>query len=245
MQMLVKIYRRNIYGIIGTLVFHILLFLVFILANVDIKGDSKPDEVIIEFPDILPEPEEEIVEQEKETENTREQTAQNDLTNVASNRLATENTTQSADEYIDDEFQKEIEAAKQLAADVNKQLSKKVVSLDDIKMPVETTEGMNPDSIKNIIYAGESNIVYFLKNRYHIRLPIPVYLAQGGGTVEVDIVVNQNGKVIKASAKRKGNIHDEQIYLYAETAAKRTVFNTDYSAPSAQKGTIRYTFVAQ
>ena len=72
---------------------------------------------------------------------------------------------------------------------MNKQLSKEVKDIEEFAMPEETTEGMHPDSIKNTIYSGESNIHYFLEDRYHRRLPIPVYLAQGGGLVVVDIVV--------------------------------------------------------
>jgi hypothetical protein len=112
-------------------------------------------------------------------------------------------------------------------------------------MPVQTTEGMNPDSIKNVIYTGESNIVYYLENRYHVRLPIPVYLAQGGGLVVVDIAVNRQGQVIQAEPRSNPAIRDEQIYLYAKAAASRTIFNTDPSAPESQKGTIHYTFIAQ
>ena len=112
-------------------------------------------------------------------------------------------------------------------------------------MPEETTEGMDPDSIKNTIYSGESNIHYFLENRYHLRLPIPVYLAQGGGLVVVDIVVNRRGKVIQADVKNSGDLKDPMLEIYARQAAQRTVFNTDESAPAQQKGTISYTFVAQ
>jgi hypothetical protein len=62
-------------------------------------------------------------------------------------------------------------------SDVNNQLqSKEKVTKnnwEDIKMPVQSTEGMNPDSISNTIYTGESNIVYYLENRYHRRLSHP------------------------------------------------------------------------
>jgi hypothetical protein len=105
-----------------------------------------------------------------------------------------------------------VEAAKQLVSNVNKNLAKETVDLSDIEMPVETTEGMDRDSIKNVIYAGESNIVYYLENRYHLRLPVPVYLSQGGGTIIVDIVVNRQGEVIEAepsagAPKRNNPIH--------------------------------------
>ena len=132
-----------------------------------------------------------------------------------------------------------------MSSDVSNQLSKEIVDIKDIEMPVETTEGMEPDSIKNVIYAGESNIVYYLNNRYHVSLPNPLYLAHGGGKVIVDIVVNQQGKVVKATPRRNSNIRDEQIFIYAKTSALNTVFNADNKASALQKGSIHYTFIAQ
>lgn len=246
MSSIVKIYKQNIYGIMGTLLFHIFVVLAFLLADVDMKGSPKEDELLIEFPDIVPE--EKVVEeqQQKAPDDNRVDNSERAFqTNAASNKMATKNTTKSADEFFDDDYQKEIEAARKLTADVSNQLSKKIVDINDIKMPVENTDGMNPDSIKNVVYAGESNIVYYLENRYHRSLPIPVYLSQGGGKVIVDITVNQQGKVVSASPRKNKRISDEQVFLYAKAAALRTVFNTDYKAPSLQKGTIHYSFVAQ
>jgi len=243
---LFKIYQRNIYGVIGTLVFHILLIAAFLLAEVDMKGNIKEEPLVIEFPDILPE-EEEIVQEEEKTEDltTPVNRTTNNLTNEASNRLSDRNNTKSSDKFFDDEYLKEVNEAKNLVSDVNNQLAKEKVNIDDIKMPVETTEGMDPDSIKNSIYTGESNIVYYLENRYHLSLPIPVYLAQGGGKIVIDIVVDRNGKVTQATPKPDKMIRDEQIIIYARTAALRTMFNSDPQAPAAQKGTIHYTFIAQ
>lgn len=231
----------------GTLVFHILLFLTFLLADIDIKGDVKEEPFIIEFPDILPEPE--LPEEEQPAEETEQSDAApvqtNRQSNVASNQRASENITTSTDEFFDNEYMKELEAARQLRSSVSNNLSKEVTDMSDIEMPVETTEGMDRDSIKNVIYAGESNIKYYLDNRYHIRMPVPVYLAQGGGTVIVDITVDQSGRVIDAQPRDDKSIRDKQIFLYAQEAASRTLFNADESAPSPQKGTIHYTFVAQ
>lgn len=229
----------------GTLVFHILLFSAFLLSDVDIKGEVKEEAILIEFPDLVPEPEAVPEEENQQEESNSNSDNPNTRTNLASNRSARENTTQSAEEFFDDDYLKELEAAKQLVSDVNKNLEKEIVDLSDIQMPVETTEGMDPDSIKNIIYAGESNIVYYLENRHHVQLPVPVYLAQGGGKVIVDIKVNRRGKVTEAIARKNSTIRDNQIFLYAQEAASRTWFNPDNSAPTSQRGTIEYTFVAQ
>lgn len=229
----------------GTLIFHILLFSLFLLADINRKGTVQEEELLIEFPDILPEPEQEENATEQESEPLPNEAAaplsqtQSNRTNIASNRLA------QTDEFFDEDYMREVEAARQLVSDVNNQLSKESVDLEDIEMPVKTTEGMDPDSIENIVYTGESNIVYYLENRYHVRLPIPVYLAQSGGLVIVDIAVNPQGQVVQAEPRQNPSIRDEQIYLYAKAAASRTVFNADPGAPNPQKGTIHYTFVAQ
>ena len=230
----------------GTLVFHILLFASFLLAEIDMKGNIKEEPLVIEFPDILPE--EEVTEPEMEKHDNQEfpeNQSINNLTNTASNRLSNKSNATSTEKFFDEDYLKEVNDAKNLVSNVNNQLAKEKVKIEDIKMPVETTEGMDPDSIKNIIYTGESNIVYYLENRYHISLPIPVYLAKGGGKIVIEITVDRSGKVIEAKPESGQKVRDEQIINYATTAALRTVFNADPSAPSAQKGTIHYNFIAQ
>lgn len=210
------------------------------------KGNVREEAILIEFPENLPEtPEPEADNNESSEESNNDNLSTENQTNIASNRLATQNITKSSNDFFDEDYLKEVEAAKKLVSDVNNQLSKKIVDIDDIKMPVETTEGMNPDSIKNKNYTGESNIVYYLENRYHLSLPIPVYLTQSGGKIIVDIDVNRQGIVVQANPRMDKKYREEQIYIYARTAAMRTVFNADANAPEIQKGTIQYTFIPQ
>ncbi|WP_299576041.1 hypothetical protein [uncultured Sunxiuqinia sp.] len=245
MSKIKKLYKENIYGIIGTLCFHILLVSSFLLAEVNLKGEVKEEPIILDFTDMeeLEEPVVEELAEEKEDENTPANETEQTQASSRSNQAV--NDAPMKDPFFDEEYQKEIAEAQKLVADVNKQLAKEVKQLEEFAMPEETTEGMDPDSIKNTIYSGESNIHYFLENRYHLRLPIPVYLAQGGGLVVVDIVVNPRGKVIQAEVRKNANLKDPMLEVYAKQAAERTVFNTDKSAPAQQKGTISYTFVAQ
>lgn len=230
----------------GTLVFHILLISAFLLAEVDMKGNVQEEELLIEFPEELlnePEPPEEELQQEDDpTPNDPSSDfsePESRQTNTASKQIM------ESEEFFDEDYTKELEAARQLSQSVRDQLSKETVDLDDIEMPVETSEGMDPDSVKNVIYAGESNIVYYLENRYHLSLPVPVYLAQGGGKVIVDIVVNRQGRVVEAEPQKNSSVRNEQILLYAKAAAQRTVFNADPQAPEFQEGTIQYVFIAQ
>src|SRR6056297_3398968 len=146
----------------GTLIFHILLFSAFLLAEVDMKGTVQEEELLIEFPEeFISEPEslekEELVEQDEPMPNDpSSQLSQNqsNRTNIASKQIM------ESEDFFDEDYTREVEAARQLSQNVRNQLSKKKVKLEDIEMPVETTEGMEPDSIKNVIYTGESNITY-------------------------------------------------------------------------------------
>ena len=225
----------------GTLLFHILLVGIFLLAEMDLKHEMYQEAIIIEFPIEM---EEEVMRDDSEQpEQPQVASAMRTSTPSAASRLPDQIARRES--FFDDSYQQEIDNARQLVSDVNRQLSKEVPDLSKIKMPEATTEGMDPDSIKNIVYTGDSNIEYHLENRYHLRLPIPIYLARGGGTVIVDISVNRQGRVVSATPRRNSSVTDEQIYLYAQAAAQRTLFNTDNRAPNPQHGTIRYTFVPQ
>jgi hypothetical protein len=231
----------------GTLIFHILLFSAFLLAEVEMKGTVQEEALLIEFPDeLISDPElleeEELPDQGESMPNdpsSQLSQNQNNRTNIASKQIM------ESEDFFDEDYTREVEAARQLSQNVRNQLSKETVKLEDIEMPVETTEGMERDSIKNVIYTGESNITYYLENRYHLSLPIPVYLAQGGGKVVVDIAVDRQGRVVEAEPQNNPAIRDEQIFLYAKAAASRTVFNADPQAPELQRGTIHYLFIAQ
>ena len=242
MASLKETYKNNIYGVIGTLVFHIVLVSSFLLADIDTKGKIKEEQILIEFPEeIFEELMEEEAAVQEEAPNTPS-TAQN-LPSQRSNRAANQAFTN--DRFFDEGYQKELDEARKLVSDVSKQLNKEVIELEDIKMPVETTEGMDPDSLKNKLYSGDSNIIYYLEDRFHVSLPQPIYLAQGGGVVIVDILVNRKGLVEKASVRENPGITDKQIFRFAMLAATNTLFNQDPSAPETQKGTIQYTFIPQ
>ena len=249
MNRLKKLYKENIYGVIGTLTFHILLIGSILLTEVKQKGEVREKPVVIEFArDFEKEEIPEVTGKEKQIRQNGEDmnTPSNDAVKKNEGRRGF-NTGQASsnDPFFDKAYQQEIADAQKLVNDVNKQLSKKIPDTKAFEMPEETTEGMDPKSIKNTIYSGESNIHYLLDKRYHLRLPIPVYLAQGGGKVTVDIWVAPGGKVIKAEVRDNPQIKDPMLPVYARQAALRTVFNKDLSAPDPQQGTITYTFIPQ
>lgn len=246
MQKIKKLYHENIYGVIGTLIVHILLFGGLLFTQVKVEEEIKGEEIVIDFSqpeEVLPEEEKPEPQQPQEDENTPSQAQEQTRAAARSNRAV--NDAAKKDPFFDESYRHEIAEAQKLVADVNKQLSKEIPQMKPFDMPEQTTEGMDPEKISNTVYSGESNIHYDLKDRFHVRLPIPVYLAKGGGKITVDIWVAPNGSVTRASVRPASNLSDPLLPEYALQAALRTVFNSKSDAPNPQKGTITYTFVAQ
>ncbi len=240
-----ELYRKNIYGVMGTLIFHILLVSAFLFSELRLDEKAKKEEAILLDFTIQPE-KEKVPEAAKPLANAGTKNSGNSNEKI-SNRAVNDAPTniRKTDKFFDDSYRKDIEEAKKVVSEVSNQLSKKIQPIRKFEMPEATTEGQNPDAIKNLIYSGKSNIHYFLENRYHIRLPIPVYLAHGGGEISVDIQVDRSGKVIKAEVRPPENINDAMLPVYALQAAEHTIFNPEPKAPAVQKGTITYKFVAQ
>ena len=245
-----EIYKQNIYGVITTLVFHIIVLIILLTSNLQYGIQSPEEAILVDFAKEeikLPEPEKEKKQESAAT--TQQMPGSN---HRASNRAvndgskdAGKTSASSNDPFFDKAYNKEIAEAKQLVNDVNKTLAKKIPKIADIRMPEDNTEGKTREEVRQSNFKGKSNIHYYLENRYHARLPIPVYLAEGGGEVTVDIVVGRDGRVLNATPRPNPRIVDMAILAYAKQAAEKTWFNPDSSAPEKQKGTITYNFVAQ
>lgn len=229
----------------GTLIFHILLVAGFLLAEMNYNYKIEKDEAItLDFISTVEMEKAPLREQETITDkNTNSESGKSNRQSAGSNQAV--NDALKNDKFFDASYKHDIEEAKKLVSDVDKQLSKKIAPAKKYEMPVASSEGQDPDSVKNVIYSGKSNIHYFLQNRHHITLPIPVYLARGGGTIIVDIQVDRSGRVVKAEPRPAKNTKDPLLPEYAIQAAEETVFNSAPNATAIQKGTITYTFVAQ
>ncbi|HWS00291.1 MAG TPA: hypothetical protein VN249_06715, partial [Prolixibacteraceae bacterium] len=192
MGKLLILYRDHINGIIATLAIHLVVLVTLLFSELN-NSIGLPDESL--FVDLITEevksPEEEKENQDPGSQSLTMNGSQSGT--QGSNRavnLGDQTGRTSGDPFFDREYAKEVAEAKQLASEVNKNLAKKIPEIGDIPMPVSSTEGMTREEVKRSSFKGKSNIRYLLGNRYHVQLPIPVYLAQGGGEVVVDIIVN-------------------------------------------------------
>jgi hypothetical protein len=247
MGKLKEIYKENIYGVMAALTFHLIVLSILLFVDINSHYVPEMDEIIIDFsaeeiklPEPEKKPEEKSLDQLDPANNRPRELASNRAVNEAAKEAS-----KSRDPFFDKEYRDEVAAAQKLASDVNRNLAQKIPEIGDIDMPEENTEGMTPEEIKKSSFKGKSNIKYYLENRYHVRLPIPVYLAEGGGEVVVDILVNRDGRVLSATPRPNPKISDMTIFAYAKQAAEKTRFNADPSAPEKQRGTITYVFVPQ
>ncbi|MDL2283121.1 energy transducer TonB [Odoribacter sp. OttesenSCG-928-G04] len=239
-------WQTHKYGIMGTVIFHLLLIISLLSAG--IAGMKAPAGIEIELADIpLQELQKRQAEQERKEE-LRKQTSteevQKMLRSIAVNENVQKNR-ENADEKVQRYVEEAIEevsgnrAGRTYKASDNKQYQK-----DSIQHALDKYERML-DSIKSTVYAGESSASYDLDGRFARRMPIPVFKCEYGGKVVVLIAVDRKGVVQKAEIDETQSGNDPCLYSAAKDAALRSLFNEDVNAPILQQGKITFNFVKQ
>lgn len=99
--------------------------------------------------------------------------------------------------------------------------------------------------VPNVLRKDNTTVSYFLEGRWHRYIYIPTYKCQGGGTVTMDIIINQSGKVISAIIAENKSTADPCLREEAYRSATTAQFNSDAKASAKQLGTISYVFLSQ
>lgn len=198
-------------------------------------------------------PEPEIVQQKQEEQKKKEQILQQSadeevnemLRSLAVNEDAVKRNAETqpherVEEYIE-QIQEEIDSdyGGRYRANKNKHYKE-----DSIRVQRDKKERML-DSLQSTVYVGKSSVSYNIKGRYKTYLPIPVYKCEFGGKIVVAVVVNRQGRVIKAEVVDTESNKDDSLREVAVDAALKSEFNVDEKAPERQTGTITYNFVKQ
>jgi len=94
---------------------------------------------------------------------------------------------------------------------------------------------------------GPATVTCDLKGRTEVgRVYIPAYLCKGQGKVVVEITVDRQGIVEHTKIDPARTTSSVPCHLnFSKEAAQSTKFDRDVGAPSHQKGTITYIFLAQ
>jgi len=240
--------QKHIYGILGTIIVHLLLAILFMLIKLSTTYQERQEAIIIDFESTPEEPE--IIEVEVPDRIAEMYNNEEFWTNIARNLSSQTEEEFDIEDYIDKIRQELMESG-----EISEQNY-----LDELRQRLEEgthageTEFRDLEESKEEItanemaaaYSGPTRIYYILEGRTHRYLPLPIYKCEGSGKVVLDIVVDQRGFVLSAEVIREESSTDDYcLHDMAKDAALRTRFNLDLSAPARQEGLITYHFVAQ
>ena len=239
--------KEHRHGVMGTVIFHLVLAIFLVCVGISRLDSQQRMEIEID----MPEPE--IVQQKQEEQKKKEQILQQSadeevnemFRSLAVNEDAVKKNAETqpherVEEYIE-QIQEEIDSdyGGRYRANKNKHYKE-----DSIRVQRDKKERML-DSLQSTVYVGKSSVSYNIKGRYKTYLPIPVYKCEFGGKIVVAVVVNRQGRVIKAEVVDAESNKDDSLREVAVDAALKSEFNVDEKAPERQTGTITYNFVKQ
>ena len=239
--------KEHRHGVMGTVIFHLVLAIFLVCVGISRLDSQQRMEIEID----MPEPE--IVQQKQEEQKKKEQILQQSadeevnemLRSLAVNEDAVKKNAETqpherVEEYIE-QIQEEIDSdyGGRYRANKNKHYKE-----DSIRVQRDKKERML-DSLQSTVYVGKSSVSYNIKGRYKTYLPIPVYKCEFGGKIVVAVVVNRQGRVIKAEVVDAESNKAESLREVGVDAALKSELNVDEKAPERQTGTITYNFVKQ
>lgn len=229
-------------GILGTVIFHMLLLVLFLILQIRSERRERMREMVVEFvesemPDL--QPGEELSEEDANlpVRQSLMERVRNIPVNI-SRKLEQELSTREYEERMLRELEEN-------RPEEYKRLEERLTSLEaEYREMIRESEPAGDEEPP--VYEGPTRIYYDLKDRHHLYLHLPVYLCEGSGVVEVGISVNQKGYVTRVSVPDLGEgMNATCLAEAAKEAAAQSRFNPDPSAPPDQKGTITYHFVSQ
>jgi hypothetical protein len=239
-------FTNNVNSILATISLHLLVAILFLWFKLGEAHEKQKEQVLIEFNQEVKPLEDKTVKTEKasgEEEKTMPALSSGEVHSIAANvssKLDEKISTQKYEQQVMQELG--INSLKSSAPE-----NAPPPSTDENAVG-QTAHEDKPDqqsAVPNVIRKDNTTVSYFLENRWHRYLYIPTYKCQGGGTVIIDIVLNQSGKVISATIAQNKSTRDECLLEEAFHSATTAVFNSDSKAPAKQVGTITYVFLAQ
>ncbi|MBN1181475.1 MAG: cell envelope integrity protein TolA [Bacteroidales bacterium] len=256
-------------GIIGSIIFHVLILILFFVLKFSTPLPLPPEEgILVNFgyedegagqyePEnnqemmqaeaiqspTSPDDEEEIITQEFEESVAVKENKQNKETKE---QTVKQETPKEVNENKPEEKEKQTQVieAKSLFSNRTKSKSEGITDGDG-NQGVETGDP-NAKNYGPGGGTGNSGISYNLDGRSPQSLPKPEYNHQEEGKVVVEVKVDQDGKVVYANPGVKGSTTLNQYLLrVAKEAALNARFDKKPEAPAFQKGTITYHFILQ
>lgn len=242
------------WGLIGTIAFHLLLFLFFIFFGLKTPVPIPTQSILINFGtsnegvgQIQPE----NYNPQTSKENTSEPVSNPEPSQTNINEFATSDNTDAIKvnkkkqkEKVADEVKEEPKINEKALFPANKNKGGGSSGEGETGNPGDQGDPLGDRNAKSHTgNTGGGGDSYSLGNRKALSKPKPIYDCKEQGKVVVEIFVDQQGNVIKVNAGIRGTTNSAPCLVSrAEEAARRTKWEPDPDAPELQRGTITYNF---
>jgi len=244
-------------GLIGTILFHLLLLVIFIFYGLTYEFPPPQEGILINFGtsdqgtgDVQPEV-------SGKTNSAEEATQSSSASESGENKVLTqEKSSIAVPEESDEEKQRRIQDQKKKQDQEN--FKKNISDIWDTSNKDGGSEGETGDkgdqgdtdgSKKAKSHVGgpsHGTGSYRLSGRSLLSRPKIDAKYKEEGIVVVTIIVDKNGNVILANPGAKGsNTSNSRLFMLAKKAALKYKFNSNLYAPEEQQGVIRFNFVLE
>jgi len=235
--MLLKPEEKNIItGILGTVLFHLIIIIIFLVIQLSNVKSKHQEQIEIEFDEEVYKTLEELIKEKQVIESDVPPLSQQEIRNIAVNTADKLEQEISTDKYIND--------LKNELGITDPSEQKEMMDGDEPAMETEKKDVKPVEKKTEKAYRGPSILNYYLEKRTKRYMPVPAFKCRGAGVITIGIIVNQRGEVINASIESTTS-SEECISETALQAAKSSLFNADPNADPKQKGTITYQYLAQ
>ena len=247
-------------GLIGTVLFHVLLLLLFLFVGMAYPDPPPPEEgITINFGTSDEGMGEEQPENPTETsENIEQENVESETTaasNVAEEQITTQNHTETINVNASENTSQESETVVEEQS-TSQNLSEALNAFNNNNSSSNANEGETGNPGDQGSLEGDPNspnhngggvgngVTYSLAGRNMLSTPKIKDNSQEQGKVVVDIVVDKTGKVIKATPGGRGSTTTSPLlYKKALEAALKTKFNTKLDLVGDQKGQMTFVFI--
>ncbi len=249
-----KDYKGKIIGILGTVIFHLIAAIFFMLFQIRSLNIDLSNEFAIEFIETSPDDTQDKEKLIDLPSTDIEEILQGDeeLLNIARNLANKPDVEIDPEDYIDKVKEELIESGKLGVDNYIDEWRRLKDAARDENLAFEDSDNQSDDEepeeseVMAANYQGPTRIYYNLENRNHTYLPIPIYKCEGSGKVVLAIMVNQQGIVDEAMIiENESTTNDPCLEETAVKTALISRFNPDIHSPKIQAGTLTYHFVAQ
>ncbi len=229
--------RNTLNGILGTIIFHLVIVLLFLIFKLGDVKKKHVETMRIEFLNDMVKIDDYLSQKElpAKIQPLDDKTVKNIAVNVA-NKLEKEIST----EKYEDEVKKELGIK-----DLKQELDRTIPEDNSPKFVEQSKKESKQEISKQNKYKGKTRIIVNLANRGIRHQDVPVYKCEIGGIVIVNIVVDQEGRVINASQSNDSNTRDECLVDEAISSAYSFIFSADLTGEPRQRGTITFEFLSQ